>query len=70
MNSIVFVYLKDGKIKTLDIGHGKPDHEKMIIDGWKHTETVNASVFIEQLFNDVPDSELRKSVQSLAIKCH
>ena len=47
--------------------YGKPDHEKMINDGWKHTATVNASVFIDQLFNDVPDDELRKSIQSLAI---
>lgn len=67
MNSIVYVYFKDGKIKTLDIGHGKSDHEKMLNEGWKHTATVNASVFIEELFNNVPDSELRKSVQSLAI---
>lgn len=68
MNSIVFVYFKDGKIKTLDIGHGKPDHEKMLNDEWEHTATVNASVFIEHLFNDVPDTELRKSVQSLAVR--
>jgi len=67
MNNVIFVYFKDGKIKILDIEHGKPDHEKMINDGWKHTSTVNASVFIEQLFNDVPDFELRKSIQSLVI---
>jgi uncharacterized lipoprotein YajG len=67
MNSIVFVYLKDGKIKTLDISHTKNDHDKMINEGWKHTSTVNASVFIEELFNNVPDGELRKSIKSLAI---
>lgn len=68
MDSIVFVYFKDGKIKTLDVKQGKLDHEKMINSGWKHTASVNACVFIEQLFNDVPDTELRKAVQSLAIR--
>jgi hypothetical protein len=29
------VYFKNGKIKTLDIGHGKPDHEKIIHNRWK-----------------------------------
>jgi hypothetical protein len=68
MENIVFVYLKDGKIKTLDIGHGKSEHEKMINDGWGHTATVNACDFIEQLFNDVPETELKNSIQSLALK--
>lgn len=66
MNHIVFVYFKDGKIKALDVEQGKINHQKMINEGWKHTSTLNPCIFIEQLFNEIPESELRKSIQSLA----
>lgn len=65
VNSILFIYAKDGKIKVLSSEHEK-EHEKIRNDGWKHSATLNAGYFLEQLFNYIPDNQLRKTIQSLA----
>lgn len=67
-DSIVFVYFKNGRIRALDSDTNKSEHEEMLSAGWRHTATVNAAVFIEQLFNEIPDEELKKTIKSLSIK--
>lgn len=62
MEAILFIYFKEGKIKALDFGHGKNEHTKMIDDGWKHTSTINASLFAEKLFSEVNSPDLRTLV--------
>lgn len=66
--AILLVYYKDGVVKTLDTGSDKTEHDKMIADGWIHTATLNAGVFVEQLYNEVPDEELRNTIKSLTRK--
>jgi hypothetical protein len=61
---IVFVYLKDGKITVKDLHSNQ--HEKLIRDGWKHTATLDAASWIENLYNSVPDNELRETINSLS----
>ncbi len=62
INNILYIFYKDGKIKALS--NGDPEIDKM--EGWKHTATLNANIFVEHLFNDVPDKELKAAVNSLA----
>lgn len=62
MEAILFIYFKEGKIKALDMAHGKNEHIQMSDDGWKHTSTINASFFVENLFNEIDNPDLRKVV--------
>ncbi len=62
----LFIYEKDGKIKALDTKAAELYHKELLSDTWKHTATINAMYFVEHLFNEVPDSELRKAINTLA----
>jgi hypothetical protein len=61
----VFVYSNDNKIKSLSLEDSRNQDAQLKKDGWKHTATLNACVFISELFNNVPDSELRNSIKSI-----
>jgi hypothetical protein len=65
--SIIFVYKKDDKIKVLDLNRSPFEHEKMKNEGYKHTATLDVCMFIENLYNEVPDEEIIKSIKSIAI---
>lgn len=52
---IIFIYAKDGKIRILSHGDALHDHNQLISDGWKHTETINAGKFLEHLHNECED---------------
>lgn len=54
-DSIVYVYAKEGKIETLDLGASEKAHKKLLKDGWVHTCTINACVFLERLYNESQD---------------
>lgn len=61
----VFVYAKDGKIKVRHIEQANAEFKTIVSDGWKHTATLDAAMFIENLLNvEVPNgtaiSELKK----------
>lgn len=58
LNSIVFVYSKDGKVKVLDLEYATIKGNDLILKGWKHTATLEACKFIESLLNDAEDFEI------------
>ena len=49
---IVFVYYKEDKLKVLNIEQSKLQHESLINDNWQHTATIDACVWIENLYNE------------------
>jgi hypothetical protein len=65
--TIVFIYSKDNNVKVLSIEESKKLHNELISEGWKHTSTLNACVFISELCNNIPDSELRNCINSISI---
>lgn len=66
MNSTVFIYHKEDKIKVLELDDSKALHIQMIEDGWKHTTTLNACAWIEYLFNQCDIEDLWDNVKSLS----
>jgi hypothetical protein len=68
INNTVFIYHKAGKIKALDLKQAKPLHEKMIVEGWVHTQSLNACVWIEYLFNQAEPEDIIAEIRELAIR--
>ena len=58
----VFVYHKDNKISCYSAEHS---YFKLIADGWKHTATLDACKFIENLFNNCDDIDIVAIVKEL-----
>lgn len=48
----VFVYSINNEIKALSYSESINLHEKLISEGWKHTHTLDACVYIQYLHND------------------
>ena len=63
--TFVFVYAKDGKIKALNIDEAKRLQDELTKDGWMHTQTLNACVYIQYLHNDCEAVDLIDEMQSL-----
>lgn len=63
MKSVLFIYKKGKTVKALDLDdtHG----EDLIKQGFKHVSTVNMKTFVQHIFNDVPESEIIKALNSL-----
>jgi uncharacterized protein YjhX (UPF0386 family) len=61
----VFVYAKDGKIKALNIEESKRLQEELVKDGWVHTQTLDAYVYIQYLHNDCEEVDLIDEMKSL-----
>lgn len=51
----VFIYAKGNEIKALNIEESKRLNDSLIKDGWKHTKTIDACVWIQYLCNDCED---------------
>lgn len=66
--NIVFVYHKDGKIKVLDLHTSYLEDKNMLSDGWQHTSTLNACMFIEYLFNQCEDVDIISEIRDLKSK--
>ena len=62
----VFIYAKDKEIKVLNIEESKRLNDSLISDGWKHTHTLDACVWIQYLHNDCEDVDLFNEVKSLS----
>lgn len=52
---LVFIYAKCKEIKALNIEESKMLNDSLIKDGWKHTKTIDACVWIQYLCNDCED---------------
>ena len=51
---ILFIYSKDGKVKAHSEIIGSMHHD-LTKDGYKHTATINAAIFVEYLCNECED---------------
>jgi hypothetical protein len=51
----VFIYAKGKEIKALNIEESKRLNDSLINEGWKHTKTIDACVWIQYLCNDCED---------------
>ncbi len=66
--TFVFVYAKGGKIKALNIEEAKKLQDELKKDGWVHTQTLDACVYIQYLHNDCEDVDLIDEITSLIKK--
>ena len=63
--TFVFVYAKDGKIKALNIEESKRLQDELKKEGWVHTQTLDACVYIQYLHNDGENVDLIDEMKSL-----
>jgi hypothetical protein len=63
-NVFVFVYAKGNEIKVLDTEQSKLLDGDLKKDGWKHTTTLDACIFIEHLHNNCDDA--KKEIKNLS----
>lgn len=54
---LVFVYCKERTYQVLSCNDARKQHNDLINQGWKHTETIDACKFIEILYH-----KLKKNV--------
>ena len=71
---MAFVYAKDGKIRVLHIEQANRERDGLVADGWKHTATFDAAMFIENLWNVEAQNnaaiyELRKLTLTYKERC-
>ena len=66
LNSVVFVYSKEGKVKVLDLNTAvqTPDLE-LKADGWNLTATLDPCKFIEYLSNECNDVDILSEIKEL-----
>ena len=66
VQAFVFIYAKDKEIKVLNIEESKRLNDSLISEGWKHTLTLDACVWIQYLHNDCEDVDLFNEVKFLS----
>ena len=64
--AVVFVYVKDENIMILDFVNSMALHRHLIEGGWKHTQTIDACLFIQNLYNQKDKIDLVKELSDLA----
>ena len=62
----VFIYAKGKEIKVLNIKDFKRLNDSLISEGWKHTKTLDACVWIQYVHNNCEDVDLFDEVKSLS----
>jgi len=50
-DTFLFIYYNGKEIKALGREKAKEKHSEMIENGWKHTATIDTSVWVEYLYN-------------------
>lgn len=48
---IVFVYVRDGRYLCLNTDESLGSHDGYISKGWKHSATIDASIWLESYLN-------------------
>ena len=61
-----FIYAKDDIIKALTIEQSQSEHDNLIEDGYTHTTTIDACLWIEYLHNTCKSKI--KEIKSLSKK--
>lgn len=67
MKSVVFVYAKNKEIKVLDLDKSKELGEELVADGWVHTHTLEAAVFLNYLYK-LSDEDVLDEIRGLSGK--
>jgi len=67
-STFIFVYAKDGKIKVLNIDTAIKIREELINNGWVHTKTLDACVYLQYLHNNCEEVDLIDEITSLIKK--
>lgn len=62
----VFIYAKGKEIRALNIDESKRLNDRLLKDDWRHTQTLDACVWIQFLHNDCEDVDLFDEVKSLS----
>lgn len=67
MSALIFVYYdkENNKTKVLDHSKAKEYNDQLINDGWKHTATLDACVWIEHLCNNCEEVDLIEEIINL-----
>ena len=66
MNELfVFIYAKGKEIKALNIEDSKRLGLSLINEGWIHTQTLEACVYIQYLHNNCEEVDLIEEIRSL-----
>lgn len=69
-NSILFIYSKNGNLKALKFDEAiHDDHEKLLENGWKHTNTIDSATFLQDLLKDSNPSKILKKIKMLHLGC-
>ena len=67
MQATLFILCKsETEVEVFDLSE-KDKMEKFIKDGYFRTATINPKIFVKRLLVDTPDSEIRKSLNSLIL---
>lgn len=65
MENILFVYVKNTVTKVLTLKQAQGLGDKLVRDGWKHTATIEANVWIENLCNTKHTYEVYNLIEGL-----
>jgi ABC-type uncharacterized transport system ATPase subunit len=65
---VVFIYAKDGRIKVLGLDDAYEQHDYLPSEGWVHTATLDACIFLQFLHNDCSLFEKIKQINKLGHK--
>jgi hypothetical protein len=65
MTTTVFAYYKNGDYKCLELTDSLKNHDRLIENGWKHTATINAAIWLERYLN-AGESEKLKMIEGVS----
>lgn len=51
MKPMVFIYINKGRFRCLDLESAAQEHDVYIKFGWKHSATIDASLWLESFLN-------------------
>lgn len=66
--TIVFVYAKDGIIKALPLIKASSDHSVLVDNGWTHTHTIDACIWMESIHNNKNNKHILNQVNGLSVR--
>lgn len=70
METIIFIYHKDGVLKSLSLDQSTSMASQLVLEGWEHTATLNPCTFIDYLFNQCDESDVFNEIKELASPIH
>jgi len=63
IDSTVFIYAKDGKIKVIGLQNARKASDELKKEGWTHTATLDPCMFLEYLVNKANDADILKEIK-------